>query len=343
MTSRARTIGTIAGLLLALAGLSFNAAAEFCWKETEPRGAGTIPTGCGSGKENNAGLCYSGCPSGYGQAGPVCWKNCPAGYSDHGVGCTKPAPYGRGTGYAWKITDGTSSSGMLSRCGKDHSQGCEMNGAMAYPKCASGFKNVGCCICSPSCPSGFTDTGATCTKPTQTRGAGTIPTACDSGKENTAGLCYNECKWKGSAGWGPVCWRQCPKSAPVECGLGCAANLPECAAAMLEQTMSVMDLVITIAMEVQTGGASFAFKSMTSGGKTAFIAAAKAMIKSKAVKMVNRQEVVKVLKSQFKSASESQIENMANAATGQDFDFYSLDPTGIAPIVKAYNKKICKT
>jgi len=60
---------------------------------------------------------------------------------------------------------------MLSRCNRANPQGCEMNGAIAYPKCKPGFHNVGCCICSPDCPSGMTDVGALCNKRTATRSA----------------------------------------------------------------------------------------------------------------------------------------------------------------------------
>ena len=35
--------------------------ADFCWKDSTPRGAGTIPTGCPAGRTNYAGLCYTKC------------------------------------------------------------------------------------------------------------------------------------------------------------------------------------------------------------------------------------------------------------------------------------------
>lgn len=41
-----------------------------------------------------------------------------------------------------------------------------------YPKCASGFHNVSCCVCSPDCPANTNDIGVSCTKPTYGRGAG---------------------------------------------------------------------------------------------------------------------------------------------------------------------------
>jgi pimeloyl-ACP methyl ester carboxylesterase len=137
--------------------------------------APAIGTDCPAGRTLDEGMCYLPCTAGMTGAGPVCWKNCPAGWTDYGVGCTKPAPYGRGTGYPWKFGDGLNNNGMLGRCTKANSQGCEMYGAIAYPKCRAGFHAVGCCICTPDCPSGTTDTGATCTKSTASRGTPTSP------------------------------------------------------------------------------------------------------------------------------------------------------------------------
>ena len=136
-----------------------------------------VSSDCGPNREIDAGLCYPKCAAGTKGVGPLCWQSCPSGWTDYGAGCTKPAPYGRGAGYPWKASDGLKNDGMLARCTKANPQGCEMNGAIAYPKCAANFHNVGCCVCSPDCPSGMTDTGATCTKGTAARGAPTSPSA----------------------------------------------------------------------------------------------------------------------------------------------------------------------
>lgn len=58
-----------------------------CAKQSYGRGAGTVPTGCGGGKENEAGLCYTPCKAGFHGVGPVCWGSCPAGVNDHGATC----------------------------------------------------------------------------------------------------------------------------------------------------------------------------------------------------------------------------------------------------------------
>jgi len=55
-------------------------------KNTYGRGAGTIPTGCATGEEYDAGLCYKTCPAGYSGAGPVCWGQAPIGWVNCGMG-----------------------------------------------------------------------------------------------------------------------------------------------------------------------------------------------------------------------------------------------------------------
>jgi len=322
--------------------VSTAARADFCWKQTEPRGVGKIPTQCGSGQENNSALCYKSCASGYTGNGPVCWGQCPAGYPDAGAVCGKPGPYGRGGGYAWKFGDGLNDHGMYSRCEKANGRGnCEKWGAVVYPKCRPGFHAVGCCVCSPDCPSGFSDGGATCNKPSYGRGVGTVPTGCMRGYNNQAGLCYRNCDSGYSTGLGPVCWKSCPASAPVSCGAGCALTLAECKAHTIDQVMSVMSLVVTIMQEVETGGVSLEWQELSAGGKAAWVQMAKAALKNAAVKNMTKDEVIATLRDQGVNVGLNQMDNLANAATGQDFDFYSLDPTGIASVVKAYNHKIC--
>ena len=58
------------------------------------------------------------------------------------------------------------------------------------------------------------------------RGVGTIPTSCNDGKENNAGLCYPPCdRASGYRGVGPVCWLDCPRDY-TDTGLFCHSNIP---------------------------------------------------------------------------------------------------------------------
>jgi len=328
----------LTAMIVSATVFAITAEAKFCWRDSYGRGVGTIPTDCGA-KQNDAGLCYPACAAGYGAAGPVCWGKCPAGFTDHGVGCTKPAPYGRGAGYPWKFGDKAFSlDGARNRCNKDNpTAGCEKDGAILYPKCKPGFHKVGCCVCSPDCPSGFGDTGATCTKPTQTRGAGTIPTACSGGKQNDAGLCYTGCNTD-YKGVGPVCWGKCPPSSPVDCGAGCAATSSECVQAITDQVVSVMDVAVNIATTVATAGTGTAAKAAAT---TAAKATAKNVVVKGAGKAAIKAELKRMAKESGQSIGENTLDQMAQMGAGEDFDPYALDPTGIATVVKAYNKPIC--
>ena len=175
------------------------AADDFCWLKTQPRGAGTIPTACSGDKTNQNGLCYNKCPADKPNGvGPVCWSACPSGYTDMGAVChinmpltvsptwvcTHHWPGWMGGGCRWKDT-----------------------------RCPSGYTNAGlfCALTARPVPAGFSGTYLDPMKNTYPRGAGTIPSNCGT-KQNQAGLCYNACP-AGFAGVGPVCWNSCPSAA----------------------------------------------------------------------------------------------------------------------------------
>jgi len=55
-------------------------------KNTQVRGAGTIPTGCAADEQYDAGLCYKNCPANYSGVGPVCWGQTPKEWVGCGMG-----------------------------------------------------------------------------------------------------------------------------------------------------------------------------------------------------------------------------------------------------------------
>ena len=55
-------------------------------KNTQVRGAGTIPTGCAADEQYDAGLCYKKCPANYSGVGPVCWGQTPKEWVGCGMG-----------------------------------------------------------------------------------------------------------------------------------------------------------------------------------------------------------------------------------------------------------------
>jgi Ricin-type beta-trefoil lectin domain len=208
---------------------------EFCWKDSYGRGVGTIPDGCPPGKERIGALCYSSCPSGMYRFGFDCHANCPSGFRDEGLFCRKDA-YGRGGGYAFWDTW---------KCDRDHGAGnCEWWGGMVYPKCAPGYHNSACCICTPNnidCNSlawmSEVPDDASCAK--QIRIGDPTPMICPSSKTNSGGLCYPPCG-AGYTGVGPVCWGNVP-SAMVDCGMGAAQNSSTCAQVVSAQVLSVFE------------------------------------------------------------------------------------------------------
>lgn len=147
------------------------------------KGEGRIPSSCPEGMQNSVGLCYPMCKAGYYGIMAQCIQECPNDFRNDGYYCFKPSAYGRGSGYA--IWD-------KSKCRKRNREyGCEKYGAMYYPNCKPGFRNMGCCICSPICSSGMTDIGISCQKDVYGRGIGKLPD-CGSDEDKIAGLCYKK-------------------------------------------------------------------------------------------------------------------------------------------------------
>mmetsp|Transcript_17308 Transcript_17308/g.31774 ORF Transcript_17308/g.31774 Transcript_17308/m.31774 type:complete len:691 (+) Transcript_17308:95-2167(+) len=186
----------------------------FCNKPTQTRkklaGKPLTPK-CDSNEDLDGLLCYPKCRAGYDGVGPVCWQQCPSDFRDDGAFCGKKS-YGRGVGKIPRM-----------HCGPNE----ELNGALCYPKCNSGYYGVGP-ICWKHCDSGFTDHGATCFKhlfnwyfkPSYGRGVGEVPDyRCGTDQDNDAGLCYPKCK-AGYHGVGPICWLGCP-STMTDIGVSC--------------------------------------------------------------------------------------------------------------------------
>ena len=156
-------------------------ASKNCWKQAYGRGLGEVISTCRDGLDRNLGLCYEGCAPGFYGVGPVCWQYCPSEFRDDGCFCYKPEAYGRGAGYAiW-------SEGWCNDDNRD--VGCEIWGAMYYPRCRQNYHNVACCICSPDCPSGMTDIGISCAKDSYGRGVGE-PLICAPELDMSGLLCY---------------------------------------------------------------------------------------------------------------------------------------------------------
>jgi hypothetical protein len=326
------------------------AAEDICWKDTNPRGVGTIPDRCPAGSVSEGLLCYKNCPAGYSTTpgGLICGKNCPAGWRDDGTACwidattitkkAKPCPDG------WR-DDGTA-------CWVDldiYGNGCSGN-------CRPGYTNDGCTCRRPPqrqnkewepCPPDYTDFGLTCTRNVQRIGKDLVPRGevktrgCGPGMQEQAGLCYRPCP-SGSVGVGPLCWVNCPTTFPENCGAACAIGRAQCAVAVIKMVVATGDMTLNVAgllsgagaakAAIQAGIKAASRKVLTAAGRKALLQQAKRKLIETARK--NGKELAEELLNKSSEALVSSYEN------GQ-FDWTVLDPTGIAAVVEAFNKPIC--
>jgi len=209
---------------------------ENCWVSAYGRGVGKPYHYCDDPQypDKSGLLCYPKCRDGFYGVGPVCWQTCPAGYRDDGAYCYKLNPsYGRGVGYVHEDS-----------CVNDNKDlGCEKWGLLWYPKCKSGYHNVGCCVCSADCPSSMTDIGISCQKQSYGRGVGVIM-GCAPGEEKQAWLCYDAFCSKNHKGVGPVCWGECPAIWPhVENCMGLCLQNETCIDKVREYVEDIKQLV----------------------------------------------------------------------------------------------------
>lgn len=309
--------------------------ADVCWKSTYGRGVGSVPGSCNPQETKSGLLCYPHCKPGFQNVAGVCWKTCPPRFKDTGGHCLKPGSYGRGGGYAlW--SEGN--------CKRDHKQGCERWGLLYYPKCAESFHAAGCCVCSPNCPRGTKDIGVSCQKDSYV--VRPITPNCGT-RTYDAGLCYDRCA-NGYNGIGPVCWGQCPKDKPVDCGAMCGTSAADCASSIGEMVMSVGQVVAKIAETVTTLGASTGFDAAANAAKNSIISTIKSTLKKVATTTAKLGAGALTQELQRKGLPADMAQKLSSMTTNPDtFDYEGflkgLDPTGIVKVVDAFNKQICPT
>ena len=131
----------------------------YCYKKC-PSEFRDDPLHCGKPKAYNRGVGRSPdstCPSGYYMWGLL--KRC---YKDNHPGWTRTALCTIkkiGSESVFNLGLGT----LKADCGGNipSTKSCKSNedkyGLLCYPKCKTGYKPVGCCICSPKCPENYTD------------------------------------------------------------------------------------------------------------------------------------------------------------------------------------------
>lgn len=334
ITGQIRTSGLVfAGTLAITALFSTSAyAQDFCWRDTVTRGAGTLPTECPSGttRDPSGLLCYPSCDPGYEMVGSVCWQTCPPGYTDTSALCHIDKPL--------------TASGNFECTERDMFGTCWFS----VLRCPSGYTNAGlfCALDTPSVPAGWSGaTGLDLVKRSYGNTAGKIKTGCGDGKENDAGLCYDECP-PGYRGEGPVCWGEPPKSSWVECGMGSARDSTTCATTTFDQVNSVGNVAINIA----TLGTSSSATTATRATKIAKLRDAFNAAKAANPKWAKTVEVALQAKETAEVAYTGyQILTTDSVPTDEDIarlaaTIASLaDPTGVTGVVAAYTYPTCST
>jgi hypothetical protein len=340
---------SLIALVMAFAATSANA--DFCFRDSYPRDAGTVPNACADNdRAMDEGLCYKKCPAGWDGKATNCVQNCPSGFRDDGLFCAKPAqpaPYGVGAGYAWKGGDPAFNYDKAGdRCRAAHPEGCTRDGLIWYPNCKAGFHKSGALICSPNeikCPGGWADIGVSCAKPTNDRGVGKLPDACTGGKvlqgaslgaAGAVGLCYNACK-VGYSGLGPGCIQSCTPPRGTTCGVvGCAASQSDCTTALAAPVMSV---VTFIAREFVMDPLKLT-KEAAIELKNKIIAAAGRSAGELA--QLSRMQLIDWINGNAAKAgaqfTREEVEALASAIKGQDFDVLKLNPASIKLVANAY-------
>jgi hypothetical protein len=196
----------------------------FCWKKPGyDRGVGTLPD-CG-GKQMDAGLCYDNCRSGYAAVGPVCWQNCGAGWQDTGAFCSRTDA--RSYVPAWHCTNRAAGVCWTS----------------APDSCRSGYHGVaGVC---------WLDTPWDVAKGSYGRGAGTMPSTCNSSRDFQAGLCYAKPRSSYTCS-ATICTQQCAVGSTA-CGSGCAQNSGTCVASVVDMVVSPAIMMASLATDGAAG------------------------------------------------------------------------------------------
>jgi len=165
-----------------------------CWKNTNGRGVGKIPSECPHNYRRHGLLCYRNCPSGYrtvtGHVDPYCYRTCASGYRDHGLTC-----YKHFFKWYWKTDKIGRIKGMS--CGG----GMEYDAGLCYRRCPSNTHGVGP-VCWGKCTGDKpVNGGAICCKDHRTCGTkiiklttSTLKVVMKAASGNWAGAAVNALK-----------------------------------------------------------------------------------------------------------------------------------------------------
>lgn len=290
--------------------------------------------GCGTFNADT--IVYSLCPPSYTTAPVItnlCTPVCPAGMTDIGISCQK-STYDRGVG---RIPDCSGNTPV-----KD--------AGLCYKGCKSGYYGVGP-VCWASCPSGWTDCGAMC---------GTSKGACATAITNqvtssamvalnvtliavtaggaagaTAGVEVGEAAAEDAAKTGEeVAAEQAAKAADSSGQTAAEQTLKNQVRQQLVQGLKKAgkEAVIQTAIGAVIGTGTAAYKTIE-GNK---------QFHDQVMQQVEQDLANNVTDAQIESAVNTAIQNAhANSTMGSNFDYTSLDPTGISSAVMSFVIPMC--
>lgn len=354
MTSKISLIG----LLLTTVYLSNTAnAGSTCWKNTETRGVGLIPGNCDEGQMKSGLLCYEKCQSKNGVnmsvVAGVCAEKCPDGWRDDGAFCNKPA-VGYTRGALWFSMENCNMWTKKPENIINFPNGCEKSWGAIYPKCKPGYVADTASHCSLECPTTngkkWNDIGISCAKPDYLKNSyivKPITPKCAPGMVYDAGLCYKPCSKSEFTGVGPVCWEKCPADLPTDCGAMCGKTWKDCASAVGQQVIAVGNAIAKITALITTAGTSAAAEaSAIAALKQTIAEISKAIAKSfgkQLISQVAMNDLIPALKQYMPEEWAKKIADMIGDPEGYDYKamLRSLDPTGLANAVKAFELEMC--
>jgi len=161
-----------------------------------------------------------------------------------------------------------------------------------------------------------------------------------------AGLCYKYCS-ESYYGVGPVCWRSCSGSTPVDCDAACGSSSGACVKNIFNMVKSVLKMIADIVKLITTAGGSAVIKSSTEAAFQNAFQTAKNFISKNYSKASYVNFMMKKAQSIGKTINQQTLEVIYDRASIKDLIKLELeiisktDPTGIADVILAFMQDLC--
>ncbi|MEP4432214.1 MAG: hypothetical protein ABJ349_08415, partial [Hyphomicrobiales bacterium] len=298
--------------------------------------------GCVTANENT--IVYSGCPSGM-KTAPLltnlCTPVCPLGMTDSGIGCFKNNK-ARGVGL---IPDECGAN----RKDSDGNPITEYDAGLCYKQCEAGYNGVGP-VCWGQCPRGWVNCGAGCAR--DSNSCAMMISDQISSPLMVAGNTALIALTAGGAAAG---------TAAANAGKAAAKTAASTATKLAARTAAKAGIRAKVRAILKAGLS----QSIRAGGKAVAkdlamdtaISAALVTTLTNVTDSVQREQIKEAVRQQViqeleKGISDEQIDAAIeiamegadqNDGIANNFPWESLDPTGVAEVVVAYNNPLCAT